>query len=104
MHDVLLVGLSVALVSVVALYVFRTRGLREANQFLHDENIEIMDRAIQAERESSAARTELGFLKTTVVTLVQRPGVVVMTEEQFGILSNTIQQAVQAIVKPNSLN
>jgi hypothetical protein len=104
MHDLLIVGLSIGLAVTLVLYVFRTRGLRESNDYLSEQNIEVFDRAIIAEREAVSARTELNFLKQSVVVMLQRPQVVVMTEEQFGILTNTVSQAVQAIVKPNSLN
>lgn len=104
MHDTLVIVLTLNLAFVICLYVFRTRGLREANEYLHDASIEASDRAIDAERRASAAETELGFLKTTVLQIVNRPGIVMLTEEQFTSLVQTIQQTVQVVVKPNSIN
>ena len=103
-HDLVVIGLTVALVLSLVLYVFRTRGLREANEMLADSESEAFDRAVDAERRASAAETELGFLKQTVLQIVNRPGIVMLTEEQFTSLVQTIQQTVQASVRPNSIN
>lgn len=82
----------IAAITILAcgLYVYRTRGL---GQKLAD-----------SERQADAAKVEHEFLKNVIVQHVARPQIVVMSEEQFIHLVETIQSTVEAVVRPNSIN
>ena len=104
MHDatmIVLIALVVVLTVGQVLSVFRTRGLREANDFLHEAQHEAQDLRIEAERRASSAETELAFLKQTLVQTLQRPAVAVLTEENIQQLGALIQSFM---VKPNQMN
>ncbi len=99
MLEILLVVLTVGWVSTYALYVFRTRGLRETNDYLSDENIDLVDRAIQAERAAAVAQTESQYLKQTLTQVLQRPAIAQMTDENIQQLGAIIQS-----IKPGMEN
>ena len=104
MHDatmIVLVLLVVSLTVWAVLSVFRTRGLRESNDFLHEAHHESQDLRIEAERRASAAETELAFVRQSLVQTLQRPAVAVLTEENIQQLGALIQSFM---VKPNAMN
>ena len=92
---------SVTLAVCITLSVFRTRGLREANEFLHGAQHEAQDLRIEAERRAQAAETELAFVRQSLVQTLQRPAVAVLTEENIQQLGALIQSFM---VKPNAMN
>jgi len=97
----LVVFLAVGWTLTGVLYVFRIRGLREANEFLNDAQSEAAMRAIDAERDAARAEEQAAQLKTTLLQVLQRPAVVGLTEENVQQLGALIQAF---ITKPNQMN
>lgn len=103
-HDatmIVLIALVISLTVGTVLSVFRIRGLRESNDFLHDAQSEAQYLRVDAERRATAAETELGFLRQTLVATLQRPAIVGLTEENVQQLGALIQSF---LVKPDKMN
>jgi hypothetical protein len=83
------------------LSVIRTKGLREANDFLHEAQSDAMDRAITAEREAATAQTELTFTRQSFMLSLQQPRYVALTEENVQQLGALITSLVK---QPNQMN
>ena len=98
---IFLVTLVVALTVGLALSVFRTKGLREANEFLSDAQAEAQNLRVDAERAAEAAETELKFLRATLQSLVARPAVAVLTDEHIQGFASIVQGIVHPDRKMN---
>ena len=97
---ILIIFLAVGWTLTGVLYVFRTRGLREANEFLSEAQSESAYKAIEAERRAATAETECQYMKLTLANVLQRPAVAVMTDDNIQQLAALIE----SMIKPNSLN
>ena len=104
MHDVTMIALIVSVVGfavALTLSVFRTSGLREANDFLGEAQREAQELRIEAERRAEAAETELAHVRQAFTMLLQRPAVVGLTEENIQQLGALIQSF---LVRPDKMN
>lgn len=101
----LFVGLSVA--GTVAAY--RALHFRDLYYGLRENYDDLLDRALEAEKEYGSVQQEYDYLKATfgqALNLFQnRQSVAVMTDAQVQLISQTIASIVQATAKnPNQLN
>jgi len=80
------------------LSVFRTKGLREANDILSYGQAEAQDLRLEAERARAIAETESQYLKATLAQVLQRPSVAVITEDHI----QSFASIVNGIVHPES--
>ena len=102
MPVILLVAfLAVGWVLTGVLYVFRTRGFRETNQYLEDAREELMQSALDAEKRAGVAETESQYMKLTLANVLQRPAVAVMTDENIQQLGAIIEGFMKAPDKMN---
>lgn len=101
----LIAGLAVAL----TISVYRARNYRDLFHSVQNNYDEVLDRAMEAEREFGSLTQEYDYLKATfsqTLNMFQnRQTVAVMTDAQVQIISQTISSLVQAAAKnPNQLN
>lgn len=102
MPVILLVAfLAVGWVLTGVLYVFRIRGLRETLGYLEVAREELMQAALDAEKRAGVAETENQYMKATLASVLQRPAVAVMTDENIQQLGAIIESFMKPVNKLN---
>lgn len=81
--------------------VFRIRGLRETNDYLEDARYDATQAALDAEKRAGAAETDAQYHRLTLATVLQRPAIAMMTDENIQQLGALVQSFM---VKPTSMN
>jgi hypothetical protein len=102
---VIIGGLAVAL----TISIYRVRNYRDLFHSVRENYDEVLDRAMEAEREFGSLTQEFDYMKQTftqTLALFQnRQSVAVMTDAQVQLISQTISALVQGAAKnPNQLN
>ena len=89
-------GIGVAGILATALHL-KTRGqLKQANLVVADT----LNRALAAERDKARAEAELTFLQQSVVTMMQRPVVAGITDQQVQDICQSLAQLVVSYMTP----
>ena len=101
MHDLIVIILAVGWAVTGVLYVFRIKGLREANDYLSDAHYEATQAAIDAERRASEAEVHKDYAQATLAGIISRPALAQFTEENIAQLGALIQSFM---VKPGMEN
>lgn len=71
----------------------------------HDVYLEILDRALEAERDKTRAEVELGYLKQTISVIASRNAIAVLTDGQIHHMVDAISQIMLSAAKtPSQMN
>lgn len=97
----LVLFLAVGWVLTGVVYVIRIRDARSSLEFLSEAQADFADRAIEAERARGIAETESQYMKITLASVIQRPAVAVMTDENIQQLGAIIEGFMKP---PNKMN
>jgi hypothetical protein len=90
MPEIIIIVLAAGWTLTSMLFIFRIRGLREANQYLSEIHAEITQQALEAEKRAGVAETDSQYMKITLANLIQRPAVAILTDENIQQLGAVI--------------